>query len=242
MDCMREAANSIANGIPSRRRQISVTAPTSSIATKCLVRQRGRARRTTSAAAESGRRVTAPARVVRRRPAILPGWSRGFSPSTSAARIDLDHVGAASRTCSQLSNTSSRVRPSNAAAMLSAMLNPGCWVMPRTAATASGTAAGSPTAASSITHTPSGKSSAEPRRRPPAPVVSCRPRRPGQRHQPCALSTVSSSASSASRPMKLVVGGRRLPGVGSTVFSGGKSVRRPGRSDLKHLDRFGDIA
>ena len=37
-----------------------------------------------------------------------------------AAKIDLDHVGAASRTCSQLSNTSSRDRPSNAAATLSA--------------------------------------------------------------------------------------------------------------------------
>ena len=33
---------------------------------------------------------------------------------------------AASRTCSQLSNTSSRERPSNAAATLSAMLIPGC--------------------------------------------------------------------------------------------------------------------
>ncbi len=68
---------------------------------------------------------------------------------------------AAFRTCSQLSNTSSRERPSNAAATLSVSVIPGCWVMPSTAATASGTAAGSVTAASSITHTPSGKSGAD---------------------------------------------------------------------------------
>ena len=67
---------------------------------------------------------------------------------------------AASRTCSQLSNTSSRVRPSIAAATLSARLMFGCWVIPSTAATASGTAAGSATVANSITHTPSGKLSA----------------------------------------------------------------------------------
>ena len=54
---------------------------------------------------------------------------------------------AASRTCSQLSNTNSRTLPSSAAATLSAMVFPGCWVMPSTAATASGTAAGSATAA-----------------------------------------------------------------------------------------------
>ena len=42
--------------------------------------------------------------------------------------------------------------------------------------------------------------------------------------------------------MKLVVGGRRFPGVGSSVFSGGNSVRRPGCPDLEQLDRSGDIA
>ncbi len=66
---------------------------------------------------------------------------------------------AASSTCSQLSNTSSRTLPSRAAATLSATLLPGCWVMPSTAATASGTAAGSVTAANSKNQTPSGNSS-----------------------------------------------------------------------------------
>jgi hypothetical protein len=39
-----------------------------------------------------------------------------------------------------LSNTSNRSLPSNAAATDSVTLLPGCWVTPRTAATASGTA------------------------------------------------------------------------------------------------------
>jgi hypothetical protein len=41
---------------------------------------------------------------------------------------------------------------------IAAALRPGCWVTPRTAATASGTADGSPTDANSTSHTPSGKS------------------------------------------------------------------------------------
>jgi len=60
----------------------------------------------------------------------------------------------------QLSNTNNRTRPSNAAATDSLTVLPGCWVMPSTAATASGTAARSVTAASSKTQTPSGNSSA----------------------------------------------------------------------------------
>ncbi len=82
-----------------------------------------------------------------------------FAPSPSAARMASIRSAAASSTCSQLSNTNNRTLPSNAAATLSATLLPGCWVMPSTAATASGTAAGSATAANSKTHTPSGKSS-----------------------------------------------------------------------------------
>ena len=50
------------------------------------------------------------------------------------------------------------MRPSSAPAMLSARVIPGCWVMPSTAASASGTAPGSVTEASSISHTPSTKS------------------------------------------------------------------------------------
>jgi hypothetical protein len=52
---------------------------------------------------------------------------------------------AASSTCSQLSITSNRILPSSAAATDSLTLVPGYWMMPSTAATASGTAAGSAT-------------------------------------------------------------------------------------------------
>jgi hypothetical protein len=80
--------------------------------------------------------------------------------AATLARRQRTRSAAASRTCSQLSNTNNRTLPSNAAATLSATVLPGCWVMPSTAATASGTAAGSATAANSKTHTPSGNSSA----------------------------------------------------------------------------------
>ena len=116
--------------------------------------------------------------------------------------------------------------PSNGAATLSATLSPGCWVTPSTAAAASGTAAGSPTAASSITNTPSGKVSANRTANSIASRVLPTPPTPVSVTNRCAFSTDSNSASSDSRPMKLVVGGRRFPGVGSTVFNGGKSLRR----------------
>ncbi len=100
------------------------------------------------------------------------------------ARIASIRSAAASRTCSQLSKTNSRDRPSSAAATDSLTVLPGCWVMPSTAATASGTDAGSVTAASSKTQAPSGNSSAS-----CAATSSCEARLansayPGQRHQP----------------------------------------------------------
>ena len=134
---------------------------------------------------------------------------------------------AASRTCSQLSNNRSRDLPSKAAATLSATLRPGCWVMPSAVATASGTAAGSPTAASSVTNTPSWNVNADRAANSNARRVLPTPPTPVSVTNRCALSAVSSSARSASRPTKLVVGGRRFPGVGSTVFNGGNSVRSP---------------
>ena len=95
-----------------------------------------------------------------RRLRVLRGWWPGFVQSPSARVSASIRSAATSRTCSQLSITNSRTRPSNAVATDSLTLLPGCWLMPSTAATASGTAAGSVTAASSKTHTPSGKSSA----------------------------------------------------------------------------------
>ena len=106
-------------------------------------------------------------------------------------------------------------------------LSPGCWMMPSTAANASGTAAGSATGASSITHTPSGNSRPS-GRRPPAPDGSCPPRRDRSASPPDGLSQRLTSPSSFSRPIRLVVGTRRFPDAGSWVVSGGNSVRRPG--------------
>ena len=229
IDTMREAASSIARGMPSSRRQISTTAPASSDAANDAPGDTAWALSMNNvAAAESdpvrtssdgtghscSSAIRKPSRLVAR---ILT--------VAEPARIDSIMSAAASRTCSQLSNTSSRVRPSNAAATLSAMLMPGCWVTPSTAATASGTAAGSPTAASSITHTPSGKLSANRAATSSASRVLPTPPTPVSVTSRCALSAASSSASSVARPTKLVFDGRRLPCVGSTVFRGGKSVR-----------------
>ena len=61
------------------------------------------------------------------------------------------------------------------------------------------------------------------------PGGSCRPhlRRSSVTNR-CVLSAASTSATSDSRPMKLVSAGRRFPGVVSSARNGGKSVRRPG--------------
>ena len=134
---------------------------------------------------------------------------------------------AALRTCSQLSSTSSLDRPSRAEARLSVMVIPACWVMPSTAATASGTTAGSVTAASSMTHTPSGKSGDDRAATSIASRVFPTPPTPVSVTSRCALSAVATSESSESLPMRRVVGGRRLPGVAPPVFSGGNSERKP---------------
>ena len=154
----------MASGIPSRRRQISTTAAASSaVATE---------KREATLRARSTNRVTAAESMPA--PTSSEGTSHNCSSATpnpsrlvantltvaECARIASTRSAAASRTCSQLSNTNNRTLPSSAAATLSLTLLPGCWVMPSTAATASGTAAGSVTAASSNNQTPSGNSSA----------------------------------------------------------------------------------
>ena len=117
---MREAANSMANGIPSRRRQISTTAAAS------------------SAVANEKREATLWARSMNRATAAesmpAPTSSEGTGHSCSSAtpspsrlvariftvaecaRIASIRSAAASRTCSQLSNTNNRTLPSSAAA------------------------------------------------------------------------------------------------------------------------------
>ena len=155
----------MAKGIPSRRRQMSTTASASSGVF--------REKRGATPWARSTNRVTAAESI----PSLWPSEDTGQSCSSatpSPSRLvastrtvdDRDKINsissaAASRTCSQLSNTNNRALPSSAAAIDSLTVLPGCWVIPSTAATASGTAAASVTLASSNTQTPSGNSSAK---------------------------------------------------------------------------------
>ena len=139
---------------------------------------RGRVRRTGS---------PPPSRCPRRRPARAPATAarrrlqsfaaRGQDPHRRRVREDgLDQIGRGVEHVLAVVEHQQPDRPSNAAATDSLTVLAGCWVMPNTAATASGTAAGSVTAASSKTQTPSGNS----RRVAPRPLWpdgSCRPRR-----------------------------------------------------------------
>src|SRR6478672_3020657 len=100
--------------------------------------------------------------------------------------------------------------------------------MPSTAVTASGTAAGSATAANSKTQTPSGNSSARPAATSVARRVLPTPPTPVKR------SAALTSSTSDSRPIKLVIVGRKFPGFESTLQNGGKSVCRPGARTWKN--------
>ena len=173
--------------------------------------QRARARRTAwrrPSRLRCPRPARAPARVVRRRPAGPPGWWPGSVTVVERARMASIRSAAASSTCSQLSNTSSRERPSNAVATLSARLIPGCWVIPSTAATRLGYRGriadrgqfDHPHAIGEAVGQPSGDLEREPGLAYPADT--------GQRHQPMRLAVpLQTSASSDSRPTKLVVCG-----------------------------------
>ncbi len=112
------------------------------------------ARRISSAAAFDRQRSHRPYLFVGDAQALTAG--RQDLVVREATRIASTRSAAASSTCSQLSNTSNRTPSLQCGGDRLRHLLPGCWVMPRTAATASGTAAGSATAASSKTHTPSG--------------------------------------------------------------------------------------
>ena len=134
---------------------------------------------------------------------------------------------AASTTCSQLSKISSRVLLSDADATLSAKLVFGCRVTPSTAATASGMAPGSPTEASSITHTPSGKSARADAATARASRVLPTPPTPVNVTSRCSRSAARTCAISWSRPMRPPGGTRRLPTARSAVRSAGKSSLKP---------------
>ncbi len=231
-DVNDDAASSIANGIPSRRRQISTTAVASSASARLKLVETLCARATKRSTAGD---VIPPL-------TFSEGTDHNCSSPTSSrsrlvarirtlvdwARIASIRSAAASRTCSQLSNTSNRTRPSSAAATLSVTVFPGCCVMPNTAATASGTAAGSVTAANSKNQTPSGNSSHRRAATSVASRVLPTPPTPANVTNRWALSASRTWSTSDWRPTKLVNGGRRFPGLVSSARNAGKSVRSPG--------------
>ena len=174
IEAIRDAASSTANGIPSRRWQISfdhvpLDRPRSP------ARHCGHARRTSRRPYR--RPASAPATAAHRRPRVLHGWwpsirhCRGLPRGWLRSDL-LPHRGCA-RSCRI---PAAGLGPPARRPPTPSPLLPGCWVMPSTAATASGTAAGSVTAASSKSHTRRGI------RRPAArrlqsPDASCRLRR-----------------------------------------------------------------
>ena len=222
----------MARGIPSRRRQISMTAPASSAWSSekrgATLRVRSTNRLTAASRCPRRRPARAPATVARRRRPILPGRWPESPRSADCARMASTRSAAASRTCSQLSNTNSRTRPSSAAATDSLTLLPGCSVMPSTAGTTSGTATGSATAANSKTQTPSGNSSTRRAATSSTRRVLPTPPTPISVTSRWVRSAACTSATSCPRPMKLLTAGRKLPGLASSARTPGDSVRMPG--------------
>src|SRR6478672_2225384 len=149
----------MANGMPSRRLQISTTAFASLTIEKCGATAWARSENSV-AADESVPVPTSSDGTGHRCSSTTLNPSRLVAKTLTVAecaRIASARSAAASRMCSQLSITNSRTRPSSALATDSLTVLPGCWVMPSTDATASGTAAGSVTAASSKKPDPVGK-------------------------------------------------------------------------------------
>ncbi len=155
----------MANGMPSRRRQISTTASASpgwaSEKSDTTLWARSTKRFT---AADSVPELTSSDGTRHNCSSLTPNPSRLVARIVTvaeAARI------ASTRSATAVDNVLAVVEHQQPDSALqrggdtdSATLLPGCWVMPSTAATASGTAAGSATAASSKNQTPSGNSSA----------------------------------------------------------------------------------
>ena len=223
----------MANGIPSRRRQISTTAPASSAS---AIEKRGATLR-----ARSTNRFTAAESI----PAPTSSEGTGHSCSSATpspsrlvariltvadcARMASTRSAAASSTCSQLSNTNSRTLPSNAAATrlghaLARLLGDAQHRRHRV-----GHRRRIGDRSQFEKPDPVGEFIGQPRRDLQSPGGSCRPRPPRSTSPADVHRTAAcTSATSDSRPMKLVTAGRRFPGLVSSARNGGKSVRRPG--------------
>jgi hypothetical protein len=122
IDAIREAANSIANGIPSRRRQTSATVVVSP-ANEPETALSARSTNSSTAAPTSSEGTR------HNRSSATPIPSRLVAKTFTvdeAARMTSTRSATLSTTCSQLSNTNSRERPSNADATDSLTFLPNC--------------------------------------------------------------------------------------------------------------------
>ena len=184
--------------------------------------------------------ATAPARVVRRPPATLLGWWRGLARSPTARRIA--RSSAASRTCSQLSNTSSRVRPSIAAATLSARLDVRLLGDPQHGRHRLGHRGrvsdrgqlDHPHAVGEVVGQPVGNLQRQPRLAHPAGA--------GQRHQPMRLERLLHLDQFDSRGRRSSWRAPQIPGHRVECLQGRKLATQAFTLNLIHVDRFGDIA
>lgn len=221
----------MANGIPSSRVQISTTGPATSA---WSTENSG-----DTACARSTNRVTA----VELIPAPTSSVGTGHTCSSATARasrlvantrtvaerarITSIRSAAASSTCSQLSITNRRTRPSGAPATDSLTDVSACRVTPSTVATASGRAARSLIAASSNTQMPSGNSSSSCAATASARRVLPTPPTPVSVTSRWALTAAWISARSDSRPINPATAARRLPALGFRARRPGNSSRRP---------------
>ena len=209
MDCIREAANSIANGIPSRRRQISTTA--------CVARCQRRTGRHGKGALDE-QRCGGELDVQRRhRPELLVGHPEALPAGGQhlhrrrASEDAVDQVGGGvqhvlavvehQQARAALQRGSHAVRHGHT--RLLGDPEDGRHRLGHRGRIADRGQLDHPDPVGEVVRRSRGDLKREPRLADPADS--------GQRHQPVLPSAVSTSASSVSRPTKLVVGGRRFP-------------------------------
>ena len=241
----RAAASSMASGMPSSCRQIrptteAVRSSQPSVTPCCAARS---AKSRTASVAAIASTSSSSAGVSRdgtrwTRSPSMPSGSRLVASSAmfrqfrSRASASLAQV---STTCSQLSSSTSRLRGPTASTSVSSRGRPGSSAMSSTLATVTATRSASCSGARSANHTPSPEPSAIPAATwsasrvlpaPPGPVSVTRRELAIRRR---------TSASSASRPMKLdTCTGRLFSSLGlSSDFSAGKAAARPSASSWK---------
>ena len=157
---IRAAASSIASGMPSSRRQISLTAAVSAelefwherVGT--LYEQRNCGRRSPLAEAERRHRPD----LLAMRPAAPRGSSRAGDLRAARQYLTRQRAAIALIRCSQLSSTKSRWRPRSAFTTVWSIVLPALLRHAEHARHRVAIAPGSPTAASSTSHTPSASS------------------------------------------------------------------------------------